>query len=144
MTEVAPGLVETEFSRVRFDGDEERAAAVYRGMTPLTAADVADAIAWAASRPSHVNVDRIVLRPSDQATCHASAQPSPPSVSPPSAWPPAWPLAAPTRRAPRVSTAATAHAATGSTAAATLFRSPPCSSAGRRRDRVVRDRHNGN
>ena len=68
VTEVAPGLVETEFSRVRFDGDEERAAAVYRGMTPLTAEDVADAIAWAATRPSHVNVDRIVLRPSDQAT----------------------------------------------------------------------------
>jgi len=68
VTEVAPGLVETEFSRVRFGGDEERAAAVYRGMTPLTAEDVADAIAWAATRPSHVNVDRIVLRPRDQAT----------------------------------------------------------------------------
>jgi NADP-dependent 3-hydroxy acid dehydrogenase YdfG len=68
VTEVAPGLVATEFSRVRFGGDEERAAAVYRGMTPLTAGDVADAIVWAATRPSHVNVDRIVLRPRDQAT----------------------------------------------------------------------------
>lgn len=68
VTEVAPGLVETEFSEVRFSGDAERAAAVYRGMTPLTADDVADAIAWAATRPPHVNIDRIVLRPTDQAT----------------------------------------------------------------------------
>jgi len=68
VTEVAPGLVETEFSVVRFAGDRERAAAVYRGMTPLTAEDVADAVVWAATRPPHVNVDRIVLRPRDQAT----------------------------------------------------------------------------
>ena len=68
VTEVAPGLVETEFSKVRFAGDEARAAAVYRGMTPLTADDVADCIAWAATRPSHVNVDLVVVRPRDQAT----------------------------------------------------------------------------
>lgn len=68
VTEIAPGLVETEFSLVRFDGDRERAAKVYSGMTPLTAADVADCIAWAASRPPHVNVDEIVVRPRDQAT----------------------------------------------------------------------------
>lgn len=68
VTEVAPGLVETEFSLVRFAGDAERAAAVYRGMQPLTADDVADAVVWAATRPSHVDVDRIVLRPRDQAT----------------------------------------------------------------------------
>lgn len=68
VTEVAPGLVETEFSLVRFAGDAERAANVYRGMQPLTAEDVADAVAWAATRPSHVDVDRIVLRPRDQAT----------------------------------------------------------------------------
>lgn len=68
VTEVAPGLVETEFSQVRFGGDRERADAVYRGMTPLIADDVADAITWAATRPSHVNVDEIVLRPRDQAT----------------------------------------------------------------------------
>lgn len=68
VTEVAPGLVETEFSEVRFDGDTERAAAVYRGMQPLLAGDVADAIVWAATRPAHVNIDRIVLRPADQAT----------------------------------------------------------------------------
>ena len=68
VTEVAPGLVETEFSLVRFAGDAERAANVYRGMKPLSAEDVADAVAWAATRPSHVDVDRIVLRPRDQAT----------------------------------------------------------------------------
>lgn len=68
VTEVAPGLVETEFSTVRFGGDTARAAAVYRGMTPLSAEDVADCIAWAATRPSHVNVDLLVVRPRDQAT----------------------------------------------------------------------------
>jgi NADP-dependent 3-hydroxy acid dehydrogenase YdfG len=70
VTEIAPGLVETEFSLVRFAGDAERAAAVYRGMTPLAAADVADCIVWAATRPPHVNVDEIVVRPRDQATAH--------------------------------------------------------------------------
>jgi NADP-dependent 3-hydroxy acid dehydrogenase YdfG len=67
ITEVAPGLVETEFSLVRL-GDAERAAAVYAGMTPLTAADVADCVAWAVTRPAHVNIDEIVIRPRDQAT----------------------------------------------------------------------------
>jgi len=66
VTEICPGLVETEFSRVRFDGDRERADAVYRGMQPLTAHDVAGCIAFAATRPSHVNIDEIVLRPRDQ------------------------------------------------------------------------------
>lgn len=65
--EVAPGLVATEFSKVRFDGDEERAAQVYEGMTPLTAEDVAECIVWAATRPAHVNIDEIVVRPRDQA-----------------------------------------------------------------------------
>jgi NADP-dependent 3-hydroxy acid dehydrogenase YdfG len=68
VTEVAPGLVETEFSLVRFAGDAERAQGVYRGLEPLTAEDVADCIVWAATRPSHVNVDEIVVRPRDQAT----------------------------------------------------------------------------
>jgi NADP-dependent 3-hydroxy acid dehydrogenase YdfG len=68
VTEISPGLVETEFGLVRFRGDAEKAAAVYRGMTPLTAEDVADCIAWAVTRPSHVNVDEIVVRPTDQAT----------------------------------------------------------------------------
>jgi NADP-dependent 3-hydroxy acid dehydrogenase YdfG len=68
VTEIAPGLVETEFSKVRFDGDEERAAKVYDGMEPLLADDVADCIVWAATRPPHVNVDELVVRPRDQAT----------------------------------------------------------------------------
>jgi NADP-dependent 3-hydroxy acid dehydrogenase YdfG len=68
VTEVAPGMVETEFSLVRFFGDEERAKGVYRGMQPLTAEDIADCIAWVATRPSHVNIDEIVVRPRDQAT----------------------------------------------------------------------------
>lgn len=68
VTEVAPGLAETEFSLVRYDGDAVRARQVYAGMTPLTAEDVAEAIAWIAARPPHVNVDEIVLRPRDQAT----------------------------------------------------------------------------
>ncbi len=70
VTDIAPGLVETEFSLVRFEGDAERAAAVYRGLTPLTAEDVADCIVWAATRPPHVNIDEIVVRPRDQATAH--------------------------------------------------------------------------
>jgi NADP-dependent 3-hydroxy acid dehydrogenase YdfG len=68
LTEIAPGMVETEFSVVRFGGDKARADAVYAGMTPLTAADVAEVIGFAASRPSHVNLDQIVIRPRDQAT----------------------------------------------------------------------------
>lgn len=68
VSEVQPGLVDTEFSTVRFDGDEERAASVYRGMTPLTAEDVADLIAFVVTRPSHVNVATTLLLPRDQAT----------------------------------------------------------------------------
>jgi NADP-dependent 3-hydroxy acid dehydrogenase YdfG len=68
ITEIDPGLVETEFSIVRFDGDTERAAKVYEGMTPLTAGDIADCIAWAVTRPRHVNIDEIVVRPIAQAT----------------------------------------------------------------------------
>jgi NADP-dependent 3-hydroxy acid dehydrogenase YdfG len=67
VTEINPGMVETEFSLVRFAGDEERARAVYRGMEPLRAEDIADCILWAATRPSHVNIDEIVVRPRDQA-----------------------------------------------------------------------------
>lgn len=70
ITEVDPGMVETEFSLVRFGGDEARAKKVYEGVTPLTADDVADAIAWAATRPSHVNIDQIVILPRDQAGAH--------------------------------------------------------------------------
>ncbi|HEX4701554.1 MAG TPA: SDR family oxidoreductase [Pseudonocardiaceae bacterium] len=65
-TEILPGMVETAFSLVRFDGDVERAAKVYAGLTPLTAQDVAEVIAFAVSRPSHVNLDSIVLKPRAQ------------------------------------------------------------------------------
>jgi len=68
VTEIAPGLVETEFSVVRFGGDSERAKKPYEGMTPLTADDIADAIVWAVTRPLHVNIDTLVIRPLDQAT----------------------------------------------------------------------------
>ncbi len=68
LTEIAPGAVETEFSLVRFGGDEQRADAVYNGITPLVAADVAEVIGFVASRPSHVNLDQIVIRPRDQAS----------------------------------------------------------------------------
>jgi NADP-dependent 3-hydroxy acid dehydrogenase YdfG len=64
--EVAPGLVETEFALVRFGGDAEQAKQVYTGLTPLTAQDVAEVIAFAVTRPSHVNLDLIVVKPRDQ------------------------------------------------------------------------------
>jgi len=67
VTSVDPGMVETEFSRVRFCGDEERAAKVYEKITPLKPEDIADAIVWAASRPAHVNIHTIVLTTIDQA-----------------------------------------------------------------------------
>ncbi|MDP9405407.1 MAG: SDR family NAD(P)-dependent oxidoreductase, partial [Actinomycetota bacterium] len=65
---VDPGLVETEFSVVRFSGDRERADAVYEGMTPLTPDDVAEAVVWVADRPPHVQVAEVVLLPTDQAS----------------------------------------------------------------------------
>ena len=67
VSEIDPGMVETEFSVVRFGGDEAKAAEVYAGMTPLTADDIADCIAWVATRPSHVDIDQLVVRPRDQA-----------------------------------------------------------------------------
>jgi NADP-dependent 3-hydroxy acid dehydrogenase YdfG len=67
---VDPGLAETEFSLVRFKGDRERAARVYAGVQPLTAADVAEALVWVASRPPHVCVDEMVLKCTDQAAVH--------------------------------------------------------------------------
>lgn len=74
VTEVAPGMVETEFSLVRFDGDAERAAKVYAGLQPLVAADVADAIQWAVTRPPHVNIDEIVIKPLAQASATVAAR----------------------------------------------------------------------
>jgi NADP-dependent 3-hydroxy acid dehydrogenase YdfG len=68
VTEIDPGLAETEFSLVRFAGDAERARKVYEGMTPLAADDIADAVVWVVSRPSHVDIDELVIRPRDQAT----------------------------------------------------------------------------
>ncbi|GAA2055780.1 SDR family oxidoreductase [Williamsia deligens] len=68
LTEIAPGMVETEFSLVRFDGDKDKADAVYDGLTPLTADDVAEVIGFVASRPPHVDLDLIVLKPRDQAS----------------------------------------------------------------------------
>jgi NADP-dependent 3-hydroxy acid dehydrogenase YdfG len=66
VSEIDPGMVETEFSNVRFHGDEERAKAVYRGMTPLTAEDIADCIAFVVTRPPHVNIDTLVVLARDQ------------------------------------------------------------------------------
>lgn len=65
-----PGMAETEFSQVRFKGDAERARRVYAGVQPLTAEDVAEAMVWMASRPAHVCVDEMVLKPTDQAAIH--------------------------------------------------------------------------
>ncbi len=68
VTDIQPGLVGgTEFSQVRFKGDEKRAAAVYEGATALTAEDVADAIHWATTRPAHVNINAMQLMPVSQA-----------------------------------------------------------------------------
>ena len=72
ITEIAPGMVHTEeFSLVRFGGDQAKADAVYAGVPePLVADDIADAIAWMATRPPHVNIDRMLIRPRAQAAPH--------------------------------------------------------------------------
>src|SRR5688572_32865939 len=72
ISEIAPGMVRTdEFALVRFEGDREKAEAVYAGVPdPLVADDVADAIGWIATRPSHVNIDELVIRPRAQAAQH--------------------------------------------------------------------------
>jgi 3-hydroxy acid dehydrogenase/malonic semialdehyde reductase len=68
VTDVEPGLSGgTEFSNIRFHGDDAKAAAVYAGTTPLTADDVAETIVWVASRPAHVNVNSVQLMPVCQA-----------------------------------------------------------------------------
>jgi len=63
---VDPGLVETEFSVVRFKGDQKKADEIYAGSHPLTAEDIAEAIVWVASRPPHVNIDEMLIKPTDQ------------------------------------------------------------------------------
>lgn len=77
VTEIAPGLVETEFSTVRFGGDEQRAAGVYEGLRPLTGEDVADAIAYAVTRPSYFTVARMDLFPRAQASARDSVRDRP-------------------------------------------------------------------
>lgn len=64
---IDPGLAETEFSLVRFKGDARKAQEVYAGTNPLTAEDIAETIVWVASRPPHVNIDEILIKPTDQA-----------------------------------------------------------------------------
>lgn len=68
VTNIDPGLVETEFSVVRFGGDADRAKGVYQGMTPLTGNDVADVILFAVTRPPHVNISDVLLLPTDQSS----------------------------------------------------------------------------
>ncbi|MBY0471075.1 SDR family NAD(P)-dependent oxidoreductase [bacterium] len=68
VTEIAPGMVETEFSVVRFGGDKEKAKSVYKGLEPLTAQDIAETIVWSAQRPKHVNIQELVIYPTDQAS----------------------------------------------------------------------------
>jgi NADP-dependent 3-hydroxy acid dehydrogenase YdfG len=68
VTDISPGMAETEFALVRYGGDAERAGKLYEGMHPLTAQDIAEAIAFVATRPPHVDVDEMVIRPRDQAS----------------------------------------------------------------------------
>lgn len=70
VTTIDPGAAHTEFANVRFKGDQSRAAKVYEGMNPLTAEDVAEAMLWVASRPAHVNIDEMIIKPTDQAAMH--------------------------------------------------------------------------
>ena len=74
ITEIAPGMVETDFSLVRFRGDQSRADQVYAGVQPLTADDIADCIAWAVTRPPHVDIDFMVVRPVAQAASYKVAR----------------------------------------------------------------------
>jgi 3-hydroxy acid dehydrogenase/malonic semialdehyde reductase len=67
VTQIAPGMAETEFSIVRFKGDDEKAKSVYKGLQPLMAQDIAETIWWVASRPAHVNINDIVIMPTAQA-----------------------------------------------------------------------------
>jgi NADP-dependent 3-hydroxy acid dehydrogenase YdfG len=68
VSSIDPGLAETEFSLVRFQGDRARADKVYAGMTPLRAQDIAETLVWVAGRPAHVNIDELLIKPVDQAS----------------------------------------------------------------------------
>ena len=68
VTEISPGMVESDFSKVRFKGDMQKAAATYQGLTPLTPSDIAETILWCAQRPAHVNIQDVVIYPTDQAS----------------------------------------------------------------------------
>jgi 3-hydroxy acid dehydrogenase/malonic semialdehyde reductase len=67
VTNISPGMVETEFSKVRFRGDEAKADNVYKNMNPLTPVDIAETILWCVNRPAHVNIQEIIIMPTDQA-----------------------------------------------------------------------------
>lgn len=68
VTNIEPGMAETEFSEVRFRGDKERATNTYKGVTPLSGRDIAETVAWCIDRPSHVNIQELVIFPVDQAS----------------------------------------------------------------------------
>lgn len=70
VTEVRPGMVETEFSLVRFHGDSQRANTVYDGVVPLSGEDIAETILWAVTQPAHVNIDEVVITPTAQANAY--------------------------------------------------------------------------
>jgi 3-hydroxy acid dehydrogenase/malonic semialdehyde reductase len=74
---VDPGFAKTEFSLVRFKGDAARAEKVYEGIIPLTAEDVAEALVWVASRPPHVCIDELVIKPTDQAAIYKTYRRTP-------------------------------------------------------------------
>lgn len=77
---IDPGLAETEFSLVRFKGDAARARKVYEGTKPLTAQDIAEILVWVATRPPHVNIDELLVKPVDQAAVHKLYRRPPPSA----------------------------------------------------------------
>jgi hypothetical protein len=81
ITEIAPGLVQTEFSVVRFHGDRKAAKAVYEGLKPLSAEDIADCVVFAVTRPPHVDIDEIVVRPVAQANVTTVARKAPKAKS---------------------------------------------------------------
>jgi NADP-dependent 3-hydroxy acid dehydrogenase YdfG len=70
VSSIDPGLAKTEFANVRFKGDEERARKLYEGTHPLVAEDIAEIMVWVASRPAHVNIDEMLIKPTDQAAMH--------------------------------------------------------------------------